>query len=161
MTAILVLSKLSHKKYMHPAPDTHVYCPVRREWVFATPEEVVRQKLIKEMVEQKGYPLSGLAVEKALSQMPHLQNTKGLPTRRADIVCFVKAAVGLVPLLLVECKAEPWTKKAENQILGYNYFLRARFVALADANKVKTGTFDTSTNEYLFVEDLPHINHLI
>lgn len=146
---------------MASIPDSQIYCPVRREWVTALPEEIVRQSLIKDMVENKGYPLMGLVVEKPLNQFPHLSHRKGLPNRRADIVCFVKAKEGgLLPLLLIECKAEEWTEKAISQVLGYNHYLGALYIALADSVKVRTGKYDPTTQSYTFAETLPSFHEL-
>lgn len=99
------------------------------------PEEAVRQALLKAMVEQLGYPRQLLAVEKELSQLPHLQNQSGLPKRRADILCFGKdihPQYSLFPLLLIECKAGKIGFDAEQQALGYNHFVQAPYVALAN-----------------------------
>lgn len=111
------------------------YDRLRRQAVIAAPEETVRQKLIEVMVEQLGYPRELLVVEKSLSQLPHLFRQKGLPRRRADLLCFGKNIHKehlLFPLLLVECKEGSLKLNAEQQVLGYNYFVQAPYVALAN-----------------------------
>lgn len=86
-----------------------IYCCIRKEWVAATPEEKVRQKLLAGMIGSLGYPASTIAVEQSLREMPHLAlNPLKMPSRRADVVVFAKDIHphhSLFPLLLVECKA--------------------------------------------------------
>lgn len=143
--------------------DHKVYCSVRKSHVAATPEELVRQRLILFMTELKGYPIGTLAVEKELSLMPHIQSRAGLPDRRADIVCFGKgihASYDLYPLLLVECKAVPLTKKVVTQVTGYNHYLQAYFVSLANDTDLITGWYDGSLRRYVFAKGLPSYDML-
>lgn len=159
---IMVLSKsrLNLRK-----PKQLLYCPIRQEWVTAFPEEYVRQHLIQQMTEHLGFPLSCIAVEKALQQMPHLSGAKHhLPLRRADIICFSKgihAQFDLYPLLLIECKAVPLTETVIRQVVGYNYYLHAYFIAIANQQEVRVGCIDARKNQYRFTSGLPHYQHLL
>jgi len=109
-------------------------CAIRKIQVKATPEEHVRQKFLQQMIGEWGYPPSLIMVEKALSELP-LQNdtSKKIPQRRMDIVAYTKTGESLRPLLLIECKEKDNSKKALRQLLGYNYFIQAPFVALVTA----------------------------
>ena len=66
----------------------------RKKWVAKTPEELIRQFLIGQMIEKLDYPKSLIAVEKELSQLPQLAvpitSKDQLPKRRADIIVFSK-----------------------------------------------------------------------
>ena len=53
-------------------PDS-LFCPLRKIWVAALPEEKIRQALIQKMTQHLGYPLGNIALEKSLDQLPHLQ----------------------------------------------------------------------------------------
>jgi hypothetical protein len=111
-----------------------VRCLIRQEWVQATPEERVRQKLLQKMLDEWGYPHSLLLVEKSLSQLPHIKQAQKVPNRRMDIVAYGKNSKNeLVPLLLIECKATSRapTGAAIRQLLGYNYYIGAPFVGMA------------------------------
>lgn len=134
-------------------------CLVRKSAVVSTPEELVRQSLLKYMIEQLGYPLETLAVEKGLDQMPHLKfNPAQIPNRRSDIVCFAKGihpVHSLYPLLLIECKSVKLNAKVKNQVIGYNRYLRSLYIAIANEEEVQTGWFDPSINSYKFVNGLP------
>lgn len=132
-------------------------CIIRKEPVAATPEEVVRQQLIAAMVHQLEYPESCIAVEKSLHQLPHVKFEKA-PLRRIDLLCFAKdihPEHSLYPLLLVECKAVALTSKVLSQVCGYNAYVKAYFVAVANSNEVRFGWFDRQKQEYCFRDGLP------
>jgi hypothetical protein len=118
-----------------------IFDELRRVWVAATPEEVVRQALLQQMVKQLGYPKELLVVEREISQLPHLVGQK-LPERRLDILCFgreIHPQYPLYPLLLIECKSDNLCMDAEEQLLGYNSFVGAYFIAMAAKDQVLFG----------------------
>ena len=116
------------------------------------PEEVVRQKLLETMQNDLGFPREMLSVERSLNSMPHLAGQK-VPDRRFDIVCFRKVKDQVFPLLLVECKAIPISKLALEQVIGYNHFAKAPFIAVANQDFVYTG-FIGSGDGYRFEKGL-------
>lgn len=84
------------------------------------------------MIDRLGYPLGYFALEKSLSQLPHLSPSTHFPKRRADLIVFGKnihPQEPLYPLLLVECKAVPLTRKTLQQLKSYNQFIKAYFIA--------------------------------
>lgn len=86
------------------------------------------------MRDEWGYPPSLIMVEKELSHLPLIDTSAKIPKRRVDIVCYANdEKKGLYPLLLVECKESELsvTKKAIRQLLGYNHFIHAPFVAIS------------------------------
>lgn len=111
-----------------------VYDEIRGCWVAATPEEIVRQLWIKKMVHELGFPKELIAVEKELKTLPHLASAS-VPDRRIDLLCFSHAQP-LAPLLLMECKAEPILPKAIEQAMGYNLYVQAPFVAIANDREI-------------------------
>jgi hypothetical protein len=141
------------------------YCPIRNRQVSLLPEEKVRVATLKVLVDQLAFPKSGIVVEKELSQMAHLNRFGGpLPQRRADIVCFAKGihpTQDLYPLLLIECKSVKLTKKMRNQVIGYNHFLQAYFIALVNQHEVCTAWLDHSTGEYRWISHLPSYRELM
>lgn len=112
-----------------------VYDEVRKIWAAATPEEIVRQSWLRKMVQELQYPKELLIVEKEIGQLPHLAGVS-LPQRRVDILCYVKRDDKLLPLLLLECKDEPLSLDALNQVLGYNHFIEAPFVGILNLTEV-------------------------
>lgn len=139
-----------------------IYCQIRKQLVVATPEEVVRQNLIHQMTQTLEYPLSLIAIERGLKEMPHVTfSGKKIPNRRADIICFCKGIDrnhDLYPLLLIECKAVPLSEHVVGQVIGYNHYVKAFFIAVANGNSVKTG-WNTGKG-YQFVEGLPSFSQL-
>lgn len=143
--------------------SSKIYDKVRQKWVEATPEELIRQQLIDQMLGELGYPLSFLSIESELAQLPHLKLVPRdeVPNRRADIIAFQKTGVELLPLLMVECKAVPLTPKFAQQVVGYNEVVQAPFVALANQTQVLTGYFDHEAGHYEFKEGLPSYASLL
>ena len=139
-------------------------CHVRRHAVAATPEEAVRQQLLSLMVEELGFPSSLIAIEKKLELFPHINTKERLPDRRADIVCLapnIHKSHALYPLLVIECKAIPLNSKVLNQVVGYNHFLGAWFIAVANQNEIKFGWRSDRPGEYTYINRLPAYSELI
>src|SRR5579863_8219661 len=116
--------------------DARIFDEIRQIWVRATPEERVRQRWIRRMTGELGYPRELLVVEKAMSELPHLALGE-VPDRRLDILCYGKGIhpdYSLFPLLLLECKEGPLTTSAVNQVIGYNYYVKARGVAVVNCD---------------------------
>lgn len=131
-------------------------CLIRKALVAATPEEEVRQRLLLYLTKEKGYPEELIAVEKALATMPHLLNEKKLPDRRADIVVFSRDPTSsiLFPLLLIECKAAPFREEIFRQVIGYNHFVKAHLIALANRDSIQWGCF-RAFQGWIFQEGVP------
>ncbi len=107
--------------------------PIRCCHVKETPEEKVRQAWIRHMIGPLQYPRGLLSVEKGIETVVQGQKS----SRRVDILCFTPGGDGLLPLLILECKAENLGLRAEQQVLGYNYFICAPFVAIASQKGAK------------------------
>jgi Type I restriction enzyme R protein N terminus (HSDR_N) len=150
-----IMGSLSSRRESH-----NFYDFLRRKWVKATPEEVVRQRLIRWMVEELGFPSHLMAIEKELAQLPHLQNLPlaQIPKRRLDLLVF--SPKDLSPLLMIECKATTLSSKSIRQLIGYNYFVKASFICLANHHEVLTGLFCLSEKKYRFQKGMPRFEQL-
>ena len=84
-----------------------------------------------------------------------------IPRRRFDVLAFASGEVGLVPLLLIECKAEEIDENARQQVIGYNDSVRARFIALVGKESEEMGYFDETKRRYLFEPKLPTYRELL
>lgn len=138
-----------------------IFDSLRKRWVPATSEELVRQSLLMRMVGSLGYPKELITIEKEIGELPHLQGVK-VPCRRMDILCFGKdihPQFPLYPLLLIECKREQLDLGAKKQLLGYNCFVGARFIALAAKNEILFGY--PSRGGFAFLSFLPSYAELI
>lgn len=99
-----------------------VFDPVRKKFVALTPEERVRQHLIRFFEAALGYPTVSMAVEWGL-------NINGL-SKRADVVVFRQG----VPVLLAECKAPGISldESVLDQAEVYNRRLGVRWMVLSN-----------------------------
>ena len=133
-------------------PNKQVYDLIRKKWVDATPEEKVRQRLLTLMVQQLGYPKHSIVVERSLSEVT---SQTSVPNRRLDILCFeVKT---LKPLLLIECKAIPIHQKMLSQVMGYNAYIGAPFICLANQDSLILGW----GNQEIGAHTLPTYSELV
>lgn len=116
-----------------------LFDPVRRQWVAATGEELVRQRCLQRLIQQLGFPRSLLVVEKSLSELSRLMHAD-VPSRRVDILAMasrVHPDYPLFPLLMIECKTGTFGQEAVEQVMGYNFFVRAPFVAVVNETEEK------------------------
>jgi hypothetical protein len=130
-----------------------LFDPIRQKWVPATPEEKVRQHWIQYMQGSLGFPRELFVVEKSLKELPHLQGSSA-PDRRLDLLIYQKG----VPLLLIECKAHAISEKEKRQLIGYNYHVKAPFIALVNTIEVCFGYRDSEG--YCFHPFLPPFEEL-
>lgn len=100
-----------------------VYDPLRRKNVARTPEEEVRQQVIRWLHESCGISLARMESEYGF-QYNHRRY-------RADVLVFDRA---LQPLLLVECKAPgvPLDTAVVDQVLRYTRVLRVRYILVTN-----------------------------
>lgn len=129
------------------------------------PEEIIRQSLLNRMIQSLDYPKEFVSVEVDLKTLPHLQDIKmRLPKRRADIICFGKNIVpsfDLYPLLMIECKAVDLSIKAIDQVKGYNHYVKAFFLAVANSKEIHTYWYNSKEKKYESVDFLPSYKQLI
>ena len=133
-----------------------IWDPIRQIWVTLTPEEQVRQRWIRAMIGELGFPKGLLGVEKEIASLSHQRLP---PRRRIDLLCWTPGPGGLKPLLLVECKVGPLLAHAERQVWGYNETIGAPFVCLV--NGLGARTFWREAGEIASVPFLPAYRELL
>lgn len=141
-----------------------LYCPIRKKWLANLPEERVRINLIHSMVSQLGYPAGNIVLEKALSELPHLSTVTLPPKRRTDLIVYGKNIhpnYPLYPLLLIECKSVPLTDQVIRQVVGYNQFVKAFYIGVANESNTYFGYFEPHQSDYTFYPQLPAYQDLI
>lgn len=87
----------------------YVNCPVRKKEIKLTPEEIVRQLYVDELMTAYGYPADRLQLEYVV--------TIGRDKKRADIAVMDKDRPN-TPYIIVECK-EPTLKDGKEQLKSY------------------------------------------
>jgi type I site-specific restriction endonuclease len=123
-----------------------IFDDVRKSWVTLTPEEWVRQHVMKWIIEEKKYPASLLAVEKSIT-------VNGL-TKRCDIVAFDKTGL---PVLIIECKAHDVeiSQPVFDQAARYNLTLNVNLFLLTNGMNHFCCRADHENKSYLFLKELP------
>ncbi len=138
-----------------------IFDSFRGIWVKATPEEALRQAVLRKMVSSLGYPRELIAVEKEIRELVP-SNSVRTPQRRIDIVCFKKSlCFGLQPLILIECKDKLFVQKAIDQVIGYNAFIKAPFLAVISLKGEMVGCWDEVLQRYRFRRGFPGYQELL
>lgn len=127
-----------------------IFDVIRKKFILLTPEEWVRQHVVHELMEVKGYPMSLISVEKIVK-------INGM-NKRYDVVVFKPNGEIAV---LVECKAPsiPITQHTFDQIARYNYQLRADLLYVTNGLHHYFCRMDYEKESYFFLKSLP--NYLI
>ncbi|WP_395076550.1 type I restriction enzyme HsdR N-terminal domain-containing protein [Flavobacterium sp.] len=123
-----------------------IFDEIRKKFMILTPEEWVRQNVVRFLLEEKKYPKSLINVEKALK-------INGL-TKRYDVVVFNNDGSILV---LIECKA-PEIKISQttfDQIARYNLTLKAEYLMVTNGLKHYFCKMDFENEKYQFLENFP------
>lgn len=114
------------------------------------------------MIESLGFPKDSLIIEKSLQALPHVQK-ESVPLRRFDILVFAKEIhpeYALYPLLMVECKRGAIDEKAIEQVIGYNHYVKAYFIALAGQKEILLG-WKSRQKGYTFQKGLLPFEELV
>jgi len=125
---------------------TLIFDNLRKKYLVLTPEEWVRQHVVRFLIKEKKYPASLIALEKQLI----INNLK----KRTDIVVFNKEGN---PHIIVECKA-PTIKINQDtfdQIARYNLKLNANYLMITNGLEHYFCQLDTTNETYVFLENIP------
>ncbi|ANH61347.1 type I restriction enzyme HsdR N-terminal domain-containing protein [Dokdonia donghaensis] len=125
---------------------TFIFDIIRKKFLVLTPEEWVRQHVLKWLLEDKGYPESLINVEKEI----RVGNTR----KRYDIVVF-KPDGSLY--IIVECKAPKVqiTQATFDQIARYNLELQADLLMVTNGLSHYYCKVDSVAERYDFLRELP------
>lgn len=126
-----------------------IFDEIRKKFILLTPEEWVRQHVVKFLAEQKNYPKSHINVEKIIK----LNSLK----KRYDVVVFQPD--GKI-LLLVECKAPEVaiTQNTFDQIARYNLKMDAAYMMVTNGLNHYFCQMDYEQEQYRFLPDIPSYN---
>lgn len=136
----------SRLKFAKRGGKNCVFDPVRKQYVVADKEELVRQVLLLHFTEGLHYPKAKMAVEKMIT-------VNGLK-RRFDILVY---GPDTEPFLLVECKA-PGVRINEavfRQIAAYNLPLRVPYLLVTNGLASYCCAMDYESENFHFLEGLP------
>ncbi|MBR1799280.1 MAG: type I restriction enzyme HsdR N-terminal domain-containing protein [Bacteroidales bacterium] len=124
-----------------------VFDPCRRRWVALTPEEWVRQNVIRRLHLDYSYPLEVMQVEGTIEQ-------NGM-SRRCDIVVYNRQGL---PWMIVECKRDtvPLTQSVCDQACRYNRVLQVPYLVLTNGRSQVVMKVDFAQGQLLQLSDIPH-----
>ena len=125
---------------------TLIFDIIRKKYVVLTPEEWVRQHVLRFLLEEKNYPASLIAVEKQLKI-----HTR---TKRTDIVVYNTQGT---PEVLIECKAPSVkiTQAAFDQIARYNLTANSSYLMVTNGLSHFFCQIDAENETYVFLKDIP------
>ncbi len=125
---------------------TLVFDPLRRRYVTLTPEEWVRQRFVRFLIEHKGYAAACIGNEVSLC----LNGTR----KRCDSVVYDLHAV---PAMIMEYKAPdvPITQSVFNQICRYNMALKVRWLVVSNGLQHYCCHIEYESGTYSFVPEIP------
>ncbi|MCB9251879.1 MAG: type I restriction enzyme HsdR N-terminal domain-containing protein [Flavobacteriales bacterium] len=122
-----------------------IYDTLRKKKIRYTPEEDVRQKIVKYLL-SKGISAGLIAIERALKINRML--------KRFDLVVFNTSGK---PHLVIECKAPTvkLTQDSVQQLATYNISLKARYMMVSNGIHHICCEVDHENKNVTFIEDLP------
>lgn len=130
----------------------NIFCPFRRKYVAATPEEHVRQTFLHALVEQFGYPQSLIGVEVPIAVGAGVD-------KRCDAVVYSRS---LQPLMLIEFKAPEVaiTQTTLDQAAVYNTTVHAPYLILANGKQTVVARIDKQSADGEETEQIQFLNHI-
>ena len=144
------MQKLNFKDYTFRFKNSEnkvaIFDDIRKKFILLTPEEWVRQHVVRYLIEDKKFPRSHVNVEKIIK-------INGL-IKRYDVVVFKPN--GSI-FLLVECKAPgvQISQQVFDQIARYNMSLNAVHMMVTNGLNHYFCQMDHEQEKYLFLPDLP------
>lgn len=138
-------------RYRMEGESRYILDIFRKRYVMLTPEEEVRQRFARYLVEEKGFPAALIMTEYTLK-------LKDL-TRRCDIL--VHKPVGH-PALLVECKAPAVKINREtfDQAARYNQAFHVKYLMVTNGMKHYCCYLDFNTRKISFLKQIPVYDEL-
>ena len=123
-----------------------IFDEIRKKFIILTPEEWVRQHVVRFLLEEKKYPKSLINVEKVLK-------VNGL-RKRYDVVVF--NSDGSIAVL-IECKAPQITIAQDtfDQIARYNMTMKAEYLMVTNGMNHYFCQMDFENEKYQFLSELP------
>jgi hypothetical protein len=129
----------------------YIYDLLRHKNILLTPEEWVRQNMMRYLTGEKDYPGSLISLEAGLKV-----NTL---VKRYDALVYDRNGR---PVLLIECKA-PGVKIGQpvfDQIIAYNQTIRAAYLLVTNGKKHYCCKLNTKGDRFEFLPGIPAYDEL-
>jgi hypothetical protein len=128
-----------------------IFDPIRKKNVVLSPEEWVRQNIIRYLTEEKKFPAPLISMEAGI-KVNRL-------ARRYDALVFDRFGKALV---LIECKAPSVSIQQEtfDQVAAYNTSIRANYLLITNGMKHYFCKVIAAKQKYDFKGDIPAFDEL-
>lgn len=128
-----------------------IFDEIRKKFLFLTPEEWVRQHLIRYLIQEKGYPKSLIKLEGGL-KLNSLQ-------KRTDGLVFNNLGE---KILLIECKAPEVRINQDtfDQIARYNIIHRVKHLLISNGLQHYCCRIEFDTQSFSYLRDIPEYSAL-
>jgi hypothetical protein len=129
----------------------YIFDEIRRRYVVLTPEEWVRQHLVKYLVDVKHFPQLLISVEKGFIQLRRKQ--------RYDLLIYDRKGQ---PLMIAECKA-PSIEINQNvfdQAGRYNAKHKAPYMLITNGRKHYCCQLNMDNKQYRFLQEIPDFSDM-
>ena len=138
-------------KLKQEGKKTKIFDALRKKELVLTPEEWVRQHVVKFLIEERNFPKGLIGLEKSLK-------LNGL-TKRADILVYGRNAK---PLFMVECKAPEVkiTQAVFDQVSRYNISLKLPYLMVTNGLKHFCAKINFTENKFHFLKEIPYFEEL-
>lgn len=140
-----------------------IYSAIRKDYLVAQPEEIVRQEFVCKLINEYGYSLSQMDEEVKLTT-----SQRGTGRASADLVVWKTEddkKKKKTAFLVVELKAPELRLKVEDCYQGYNYATWSRAKLFAISNGKELQVYKTVEEELPLklqpVNDIPHIDTIL
>jgi len=129
-----------------------IYCSVRKKWVEKTPEEEVRQEIIRHLHIVGGFPLHLMTCEYPVRYLE--------ANCRADLVVHDRNGK---PLMIAEFKAPgiPVNEKTVEQLRRYNAQILAPCLLVSNGTRTYFWKFDKDEGTYKQLREIPSFEELL
>jgi hypothetical protein len=138
-------------RIMQEGESAKIWDEFRKKYVALTPEEWVRQHIIRYLAEDKHYPRSLIMIESGLKVNRLF--------RRVDALVYDR---GGTPIMLIECKSAgvKVTQEVFDQIARYNIPLRVPYLLVTNGLKHFCCRIDYDSGSYMFLKDIPDYQNI-
>ena len=135
-----------HFKFKMTNGKKQIFDNVRKKFILLTPEEWVRQHVIKFLYIEKKYPISLVAIEKSIS----INNMN----KRCDVVFYNNKGN---PKVIIECKAPDVNinQKVFDQIARYSSALNPALLIVTNGINHFCFGLDIKKQTYVFIKTFP------
>lgn len=131
-------------QFIQDEKGTKIFDSIRKQYVSLTPEEWVRQHLIRYLVTEARVPQGLIAVEKGLK-------VNGL-MQRTDILVYDRSGD---PWMVAECKAPSVTQISEAAYQASRYCLTLNTPFILVTNGIKHGCYRRQGDTYEPIKEFP------